>query len=322
MKHSFILIFFVSFLNVRNCPGQTNFPDTISINNIETSVRLKGTRLFLTIPADYKVRHRATGYEEFQKDSTTGFQIVENINDNFYRLKNEFLKNPGGLKNEDTGTSKAVKVGSFDGVYYTGPFKTAEQKSVFLVFGDSSFEVTIVGVFQRTDKVAETELNDILKTTGYDKSMILNPLELLNFKIDITITGFKYVPLIGMKSLTYSTDGVLNSIVDERHKSTFELETFSYTDIESAKKIIKFKMEELTEFMLSKLSNVHHRNIKINDNAAYEVTMDEQGSYIANTKFYIVVIQKGNIAVLFWGVDRDNGKWLEKFKSTVQSIKL
>ncbi len=107
---------------------------------------------------------------------------------------------------------------------------------------------------------------------------------------------------------------------DERHKSSFEVANYKSTDIENAKKIVKNKMEELTEFSISKVSNINKRNININGIEAYVVTMDEQGSSIADTKFYIVIIQKKDNAVLFWGVDRDRGKWIEKFKATALSI--
>ena len=80
-------------------------------------------------------------------------------------------------------------------------------------------------------------------------------------------------------------------------------------------------MKRLTEFSSSKLNNVHYKNIIINGNQAYELIMEEHGPEIVGTKFYIVIIQKENKAVRFWGVDRDNGKWVEKYKSTVQSIK-
>ena len=321
MKLSFILIFFLSFLDLRHSFGQSQFPDTISLKNMETSVRLKGTRVFLTIPSNYKLREKATSYQAFEKNSVTGIQIIENVNDNFYRFKNEFLKKPSGLKNRDNGNSKAVKIGNFNGFFYTGPFKKPNEKSMILIFGDSSFAVTLIGVFPTTDKITEAEIINTFKTISYDKFINFDPLELENFKFDISITGFKYVPLIGMNSFTYSTDGKLKSIEDERHKSSFEFETYEYPNIERAKKIINNKIQERTEFGISKVSNVQKRSININGYPAFETTMDEKGEYVADSKFYIVIIEKEKTAVLFWGVDRDNGKWIEKYKSTVQSIK-
>ena len=188
------------------------------------------------------------------------------------------------------------------------------------MFGDSSFAVAISGGFLKTDKVAEIEINTILKTTAFDKFLIVDPLEAANFRFDKSITGFKYVPSIGTNELTYTADGIIASLDDERHKSSFEVASYKSIDFENAKTIIKSKMEELTEFSNSRVQNSAHRNININGNTAYEMTMDEKGQFIAETKFYIVVIQKEQTAVLFWGVDRDGGKWIEKFKATAQSI--
>ncbi len=320
LKNGLTLIFFYLLVTGQYSFGQLRFPDSIATSKTETSNRLKGTRLFLTIPANYKMRTIFPGYQYFEKDSLTGFQVIENINLNFYKAKNEFLGRTFDIKNGDTGISKEIKVADFDGVYYTGPFKLANQRVAFLVFGDSSFTVIINCSFLRSDKVAEMELNTILKTTSYNKSIIVDPLELVNFRFDKSITGFKYVPYIGTNYLTFSSDGIITSLHDERHKSSFEVANYKSTDIENAKKIVKNKMEELTEFSISKVSNINQRNININGNTAYEMTMDEQGSAIADTKFYIVIIQKGDTAVLFWGVDREGGKWIEKFKATTLSI--
>ena len=320
MKYGLTLIFLLSFATEQYCSGQSLFPDSIATSKPDTSNRLKGTRVFLTIPASYKIRTKSAGLQEFEKDSLTGLQVIEWTNQNFFRVRNEFSGRRSDLQNGDTGISKAVNVSGFNGVYYTGPFKEADEKIACLIFGDSSFTVIIIGSFPKSDKVAAVEINTILKTAAYNKFMIVDPLELVHFRFDKSITGFKYVPSIGGNELTYSLDGILTSLDDERHKSSFEVANYKSVDIENAEKIVNSKMEELTEFNISKVSNRNHRNININGNTAYEMTMDEQGPSIADSKFYIVIIQKENMAVLFWGVDRDGGKWIEKFKATAQSI--
>jgi hypothetical protein len=320
MNYGLILIFFFLFSTGQYGSGQSIFPDSIATGKTDPSNRLKGTRLFLTIPASYKIRTRSTGLQEFEKDSLTGLQVIEWINQSYYHIKNEFSGKTFDVQNGDTGISKSVRVNGFDGVYYTGPFKDTGQKVASLVFGDSSFTIIIVGGFPKSDKVAAAEMNAILKTTAYDKFIIADPMELVHFRFDQSITRFKYVPSVGSNELTYSSDGILTTLEDARHKSSFEVANYKSADIEDAKKIVDSKMQELTEFNISKVSNKNHRYININGNAAYEMSMDEQGPSVADSKFYIVIIQKENMAVLFWGVDRDGGKWIEKFKATAQSI--
>jgi hypothetical protein len=320
MKYGLTLILFILFSTKQYCSGQSIFPDSITTGVMEPSNRLKGTRLFLTIPAGYKIRTRSAGLQEFEKDSLTGLQVIEWINQSYYRVKNEFSGKTFDFQNGDTGIRKTVRVNGFDGVYYTGPFKDTGQKIAALVFGDSSFAVIIVGSFPKSDKAAAAEMNAILKTAAYNKFIIADPMELVHFKFDKSITGFKYVPSVGGNELTYSSDGILTTLDDARHKSSFEVANYKSAGIEDAKKIVNSKMEELTEFNISKVNNKNHRDININGNAAYEMTMDEQGPSVADSKFYIVIIQKENTAVLFWGVDRDGGKWIKKFKATAQSI--
>src|SRR5450432_183559 len=91
MEYRLTLKFFFLFVSVKYCSGQSFFPDSIPTSELETTNRLKGTRLYLTIPASYKIRTRTTGVQEFEKDSLTGLQVIENVNQNFYQVKGEFL---------------------------------------------------------------------------------------------------------------------------------------------------------------------------------------------------------------------------------------
>ena len=62
----------------------------------------------------------------------------------------------------------------------------------------------------------------------------------------------------------------------------------------------------------------------IDGNKAYEVIMDATDKDGKKGTFYQVGIFKENAAsgLLFIGADADNGLYLEKFKATVQSIKI
>ncbi|UAY51190.1 hypothetical protein [Ferruginibacter albus] len=316
-----ILVSFL-FLFSKCSYTQTYFPDSLSAKNNKTSKRVMGSRLFLVVPADYEMQLKSIGYYKFKKNSSTGFHIDERFDDNFYSATDGFLKSSFILKTTTAGMCKKVKVGNFDGIYYKGSLNMPadKQKTAFLMFGDSSFKATVSGYFLPGDKIAETEINNILTTVGYDTSIIPDRLEVEDFKFNQNITGFKYVSDGSENPLVYSIDGVQRSIQTSKNISSFELRKYKCNSIDSAKKIIKLKVEGLTKSGLVKSTSVQQRNIQANGNAAYEMIMDGQGKYLTGIKFYAVIIQKENMGLLFWGVDRNNGEWMDKFKSTVQSI--
>ena len=102
--------------------------------------------------------------------------------------------------------SKPIKYNGYDAIYISGPSKTDGETKLGLYFGDETFIMMIVGVYQTSDKAAKDELNKIFSTSYYDKSFDFNPLELANFKFDESITGFKYVATMG-NMFMYSPNG-------------------------------------------------------------------------------------------------------------------
>jgi hypothetical protein len=197
--------------------------------------------------------------------------------------------------------------------------------SIFLIDTDAAVGALLLELLlllQDTITMAVSRMASTPKTASYDKSIILDPLELVNFKFDENITGFKYTPDgIGGNDIIYSPDGIIKSIEDEYHTSQFRFETYKSCDMEESKKMLNKEIEDFSAYTI-KLSNVRHQDLSMNGNPAYEVIMNGQGVNIANSIYYIMLIQKEDQVIQFWSIDRDNGKWLEKFKATARSIKL
>ncbi len=218
---------------------------------------------------------------------------------------------------------ETIKYNGLDGIYFEGPSEIQGETKIGLAFGDETFVTVIVGVCLTADKSSREELKTIFSNSYYDKSYNLNPLELFNIQIDETITGFKYLTTAG-NIFFYSPNGKedMQSMVD---LSSYQVQVmpFEAGGLE--------KVKELMDTINSRLSlqgvntsNIKKKEIVINGNSAFEITMDASDKNNKKSRFYQAGIYKegSTSAILFIGTDNDNGLYFEKFKATAQSIKL
>ena len=218
----------------------------------------------------------------------------------------------------DLGTidiDKPVKYNGYDAIYFSGSSKKTGETRMVLVFGDSTFVIIIMGSCRTADKVAIRELNKMLTTSYYDKSLKFDPLETASMKFDEHITGFKYATTIN-NTFVYSPTGRSDNIL-----SNFTLSTHSLPSFSKAKEFLDQIISTYSENRVQ-VSNVRKQDIVIDGNDAYEVTMDAIDAANKKSILYNVIIHKGTKAVLFQGEDDEQGEWLDKFKATVQSIKM
>jgi hypothetical protein len=75
-----------------------------------------------------------------------------------------------------------------------------------LVFGDSTFSVTLVGLYPDTDQVAGNLIRDAYASISYDKSRVISPFETAPFQLDTTASGFRFAEY-NAPMFIYSRDG-------------------------------------------------------------------------------------------------------------------
>jgi len=298
--------------------GQDVFPNTVNVLKTDNLVRMKGSKLFVKVPDDYKP---ITSLVRYQMNDNTFFQVIEIPNTNFLEYKSELSRQAIESQGAKVDAHETVKYNGFEGIYFEGPSKIPGQTKIGLAFGDDTFVTMILGVCLTSDKSSKDELKSIFSNSFYDKSYQLNPLELANFQIDETITGFKYAATMG-NIFFYSPSGKadMNGLLDISSYQIMPLEAGSFS-----------KVKELLETInggLSKqgvqVSNIIKKEITINGNSAYEIIMDANDMNNKKSSIYQVIIYKEGTtsAVLFMGTDSDNGIYINKFKATAQTIKL
>ena len=298
--------------------GQDVFPNTVNVTKTDNLVRMKGSKLFAKVPDDYKP---ITSLVRYQKNDHTYFQVIEIPNTNFVEYKSKTSRQAMESQGAKVDAYETVKYNGFDGIYFEGPSKIQGQTKIGLAFGDESFATMILGVCLTADKNSKDELKSIFSNSFYDKSHQLNPLELANFLVDETITGFKYATTMG-NILFYSPNGKadMKGLLDF---SSYQIMPFEAGSFNKVKELLETINEGLTKQGVQ-VSNIRKKETTINGNSAYEITMDAKDINDKKASIYQVVIYKEGTtsAVLFMGTDSDNEIYLEKFKATAQSIKL
>lgn len=295
--------------------GQSPFPDNISVKKTAQLKRLKGTKLFVSTPASYKPMESMV---RLQRDNNTYFQAMEIPNTNFNEYKSKLTKQAIESKGAEVDVDKPVKYNGYDAIYFSGPSKKSGETKLGLAFGDETFTMMILGVCQTADKAAMDELNKIFSTSYYDKSFDLNPLELASFKFDETITGFKFTVAMG-NMFMYSPNGKDDIKSQQDIPIMMQLMTIETPTFSKAKEFLDYTISRYSVQKIE-ISDMKKQDIFIGGNQAYEVSMEVKDKDNKKGKLYQVIVYKGTRSVLFMGTDDEQGKWLEKFKATAQTI--
>jgi len=295
--------------------GQGNFPDRVNVTKTGDLKRVKGTRLFVKAPENYKPMESLIRY---QRDDNTYFQAIGIPNSSFAMYKSQLTKEAIESKGAKVDIDKTIKYNGYDGIYFSGPSKTDGETKLGLAFGDENFVMMIVGVYRTSDKTAKEELNKILSTSFYDSSFDLDPLELATFKFDAGITGFKYAMTMG-NIFVYTSSGKAD-LRNQSTASTFQLMTMEAGSFSKAKEFLDYMTSRYGDQGIQ-VTNLNRIDTVINGNRAYEVSMDATNAENNKSSLYQVIIYKDSSAVVFMGVDTEGGKWMDKFKATAQTIK-
>jgi hypothetical protein len=314
---TFAIILIISIALTSCSNGQTSFPENIRVTKTEKLKRIKGTKFFVTTPDTYKPMESMI---RLQRDNNTYFHAMEIPNSNFNDYKSKVTRQSIESQGARVDVYKPLKYNGYEAIYMRGSSKTDGETKLSLTFGDDTFVAMFVGVYQTSDKAALEELNTIFSTSYYDKSFDFNPLELATFKFDESITGFKYAATMG-NMFIYSPNGNADIQTQQDNFSMFQLSTIEAPTFSKAKEYVD---DVISRHAVQGIqtSNVKKQDIVIDGNQAYEVTMDAIDPDNVKTTMYLVIIHKETKAVLFVGLDREQGKWFDKYKATAQSIKM
>lgn len=320
MKHNIriiiSLIFIITlFINCRY-NNDKEFPSQIHTTKTERHIRIKGTNVFALIPTDYNYIENLV---RFQKNNNQYIQFTVSKSLNFTKNKSKFtakeLEKKYGRKIDFLCD---VKLNEFDAIYFEGPSTFPNKTELAFIFGDTTFFVMISGFCQTADKEGKKEIQEIIKSIFYDKSIQFNPLEMAKFEFDSTITNFKLAQSF-TNLFIFNKDGIYdsknttsNEIIIQvlPHMSNYEALNFA------------IKTTNNNEKNKIKLSNTNIEETKINNYIAYKLATKTIKNSVEGILYQVLLIGD-NTSILFIGnAYNDLDTFLYKFKKTVESLKI
>lgn len=293
------------------------FPDEINASKTGSLKRIEGTRLFTKTPDTYSFFKNLIRY---QKNDNTYFQVIDVPNTAFAEYKSKTTPEAITRQGAKIDVYEPVKFNGFEGTYSEGPSKNEGETKICLAFGDEKFVTVVIGVCLTDDKNSKQELKSIFSSSYYDKLYQLDPLELADFTLDETILGFRYATKIG-NIFIYTPDGKI--------EATKMLETSSYQvmlfDAGGPEKVKEFMEMSTSRLGLQgiEISNIKASDFYINGHPATELSMeakDKDNNTV--TVYQLGIFNTGTTtAVLFIGIDSENGQYFDKFRATAKSLR-
>ena len=155
----------------------------------EVIIRVPGTRVSLAPPPHFGLTRSFRGL--LRADGKAVIQIYDLWNGNFYKDGLGFTK--------DAFEKKGAKVLSFSTFRVDGyPARLCSmegdsaRKILALLFGDSTFSATLIGVYPDTADTTGLQIRECFASITYDKFMTVSPFETAPFQLDTSGTPLRF----------------------------------------------------------------------------------------------------------------------------------
>jgi len=309
-----LLLFFFTFSTMFGFSQATNIENPFSNEffptKTEKHIRIEGTKIFANIPSDYVYNKNK---KVFEKSKGQYIRFVE-IRASFAESQNKL--NTKALE-QRVALLEKTKYGGYDAIYTEGVNPFSNDNDLILAFGDDDFVVSIVGKTDKEKPEDREELIQIMKTTYYDKSYLLNELDASSFLFDINITKFKHAGsnanmiLYAEKGKEDEHNTMANSIlVGNLPKMSKEnLKIYSVAKMEHNKNI---EIEILTK-------KIKEKKIGDYDGLVLDSKIEYQGK---KGIIYQLALTNGNESMVFIGTAYEDIKnFRKKFIKTAKTIK-
>lgn len=313
-----LAINFLLILSAFTSCGQksnSDFPNQVQTTKTSKHVRVKGSKVYGIMPADYQYLKELARY---QKNDNLYVQIIESSASNFVQAKPNFTRQSIEAKGAKIDVLNNIRLNEFEAIYGEGPSKFPDETKLMLAFGDESFVVMIVGVCKTADAKAKKELQDIFKSVYYDKSLQIDPMELANFEFDQTITNFKYA-MTTSNMFMYAENG--KSDAQNPFANSLQIQ------------VMPQMTEEKAESYANDLPWRYEKNgIKLDSKTITKTKINNHTAYVLETKIkydskdgvmYQAVLVYDSTTILFMAnAYKDLDSYLIKFKKTAETIKI
>jgi len=194
------------FLLSANCfsHGQT-IPTEIKSVKTSAHVNIPGSRVFIIPPQGFTPSDELPAIQDGDNGMIEALDLVEG---NFYTNAATFNRKSFEDKGIKVLDYSELKVDGYPGKMILA--QTPDGAKVYnLVFGDTTFSVSLMAVYPQSNDKMGTELQKALQTICYDKSFKIDPFALAVFTLDDSLTHLKFVKYTASVYL-YTLNGKTN----------------------------------------------------------------------------------------------------------------
>ncbi len=300
--------------------GQIENEKGKQINNElnESYVSIPATKVSLIPPEGFTPAINFNGFEQAKNNSS--IMVVE-VSSPFDKISKGFTEE--GLK------SRGITMRSKEDLIvngYKGVFITSEQfayGSTFLkyilVFGNDTSTIIINGMYPKDFQELGDEIKTSILSVVYEPGKETDPLESMNFEIDVSSTKFQFATMIS-NSLLFTVDGLVPTQSDD--KTILIVGTSSGKIlVEDEKQFAIDRMKEYPSFVKVESENIN--SITIDDVSGYEIVSYGQDDKTGEPEMvYQIMLFSDNLYYLIVGIAKDNFEEnLEIFRTVSKTFK-
>ena len=302
-KYPELIVVFMIFLFPHITQGQND--------NLEN---IKGSRLNMQIPNNFKQNKGEIG---IVKDENTSINIYDLILGNYYSNSRNFT--------EANFISRGIKVFEFKEFEYKGyPAKYTHiqispyQNSINLLFGDTTFSVSIIGHYNPHDKISEKEIKSIILNCEYDKSKVIEPFENAFFNINDKNTELKLSHYTNNMYI-YAPKGKLNDNI----KSGITITPIINIDTTLTVKQNTFLFySKLKEQGLQNMKLKNSSNKAINNYQSYQLILEEENIKNSHKVLFIKLIRHNYYEIIVQGIIFDKEYSIDLIEELINTIEI
>lgn len=310
------IISLILLLNLTAFGQETEVSTTKNIITQKTKnhIRIPGTRLFIVIPKGFILSDLFLGIQMGEKSY---MQVFDLDGGNFYSNSRSISK-----ENLQAKGLKVYDYAEFQFNNYPAKFASVQAADSYrshqLIFGDSTFSVMLIGLFDENEQETGNRLKQAMLSSYYDASLKIDPFEIAKFTIDESVTRYKFYQY-SSNLYNYTQEGKKN---ENRFSPAVIITQLPCLEGSTFETIIEESVNGLKQntFIQTGVDLAHEKII--NGEKGFEKILR---GYLnrKKVKLYYSVLKNKNLYIIFLGISyAEDESDLTDFKTLAQTLKL
>lgn len=158
----------------------------VAVDSVDNHVQIPDTRLSIVPPPGFALTHEFPGL--LKTDGSAVIQVYDLPDGNFYNDGASFTTDNFKSKGARVLAFKTLTVAGFPARYCYMQGDSA-KRIMALIFGDSTFSTTLIGLYPDTAQGVGQAIRDAYTTISYKKGSAVDPFETAPFSLDTAVTA-------------------------------------------------------------------------------------------------------------------------------------